>query len=64
MEFWVGGQKVSGDWRWLTNELVNMHPDWWHPDQPSGGTECLMIWERIGFDDTSCSETKEYVCEF
>ncbi|XP_067947369.1 C-type lectin domain family 10 member A-like [Watersipora subatra] len=65
-EIWVGGQYVSGKWRWRgkTNALADTV--YWGRGEPTGrGEYCVSSYEHAdyGFNNDECHHRHYFVCE-
>ncbi|XP_021344838.1 perlucin-like protein, partial [Mizuhopecten yessoensis] len=70
-DFWMGGNDIRNERRWVWNPyntLVNRDCTDWHPGQPDnyhGNQDCMLLWasKEFQWDDQSCTNAKNYICE-
>lgn len=58
-QFWQGDGSGSGGAR-----VMGRYANWEGSGEPSGNGDCGYLWQDSGtWDDTSCGDTKDYICE-
>jgi len=72
-EYFIGLQKQSGEWRWISNyrkESTSEGYLQWATDEPSGNGNCSEMYlntkKHLWYDDLRCDRRKErvgYICE-
>ncbi|XP_070534402.1 C-type mannose receptor 2-like [Ptychodera flava] len=65
-DIWINGEQDSSG-TWVDNNgnaLGSYQP--WQDGEPNGSGACLQLWAYVGhqWDDTPCSVTKPYVCDY
>ncbi|XP_070534400.1 C-type mannose receptor 2-like [Ptychodera flava] len=65
-DIWINGhQNCQGNWVDNKNKALGSYQPWAN-GEPNGSGKCLQLWAGMGhaWDDTPCSVTKPYVCDF
>ena len=74
VEYYIGLSKVSGKWRWLSENESVPEKKWRWQSNPSGDGECAIMYKNYGrkkgyYNDLSCSSTGDknikigFICE-